>query len=180
MGFARCWEAACAVACLFLIVARYRRRGVIIGAGDMILWTVTVFLVVPLFLDADNSIKTFAIYSGLNAPYHDSLTRVLAASGILIAVWILVLASNHAERATTSAQAKPGPAINRRFWLAIAFLPLVAVLLSPHPSLYRHPRTVQGLARPPGFDYDTRCQFRGAGGGRMSLEGEPAPGDGLG
>lgn len=130
-------EAGVFAACVGLIVGRYRATEIRFVPGDVLLWTVSLFFVLPLAADAAGVVNPYNIYPTLETGWSDPLVRVLAAVAVLLMVSGVVLATKKAERIET--ERDPDPLPWRRYhglWLALSFLPPFVVLFAPEPSAY--------------------------------------------
>lgn len=130
-------EAGIFAACVALIAQRYRPGEIRLVPADVLLWTVGLFFVVPLAVDAAGIVNPYNIYPTLEAGFTDPLVRVLAAVTVLLLVSFLVLATKKAERIETERDPDPQPWRRYRgLWLLLSFLPLCVILFAPEPSAY--------------------------------------------
>jgi hypothetical protein len=130
-------EALIFAACVFLIGRRYRAPVIRLVPADVLLWTVGLFFVAPLAVDAAGVVNPYRIYPTLEVAFKDPLVRVLGAVSVLVLVLFIVSATRRAELMEMSRDPHPQPWRRYRgLWLALSFLPPFVVLLAPDPAAY--------------------------------------------
>ncbi len=130
-------EAAIFVVCVCLVVQRYRADSIRIVPADVLLWTVSVFFVAALAIDAVGIVNPYRVYPTLGTAFADPLVRVLAAVTVLVLVVAAVAATKRAERIETAQDPHPEPWRKYRgLWLTLSFLPPMVALFAPDPSAY--------------------------------------------
>jgi hypothetical protein len=123
---------------LGLVVNRYRGRQVRVVPGDIMLWTLSIFFIAPLFLDAMQFVTSYQLFPEFGVAAKDPLVSVIAATAVVIAVWIVTRAVRLS--AVTAPSLRSNLRLSARvrsFWLVLTLAPLVAVAASPDPGIYR-------------------------------------------
>lgn len=103
----------------------------------MILWTYTLFFIVPLLLDAFHYVESYTIYPALGPiAYNPGVT---ASTNLIVLLGAALLArATHRASQAERAPIHTLPAVRRWAWLVLAFCPLIVVAGAPDPGVYSH------------------------------------------
>jgi len=105
----------------------------------MLLWTLCLFFVMPLLIDAVGIKVQYSIYPALGIAFDDPLSRVLTAVAALIAILMVTHALRVAERRELKKPQRLRVRVKSYRWWSfpVIFLPLALVFLAPDPSAYK-------------------------------------------
>ena len=86
MSLAYVIDAILGVVCLIMVGRRYRGHSVRLIPGDMVLWTFTLFFILPLFLDATDYVAVYRTYPELQTVSSVPEVHIISALTVLVGI----------------------------------------------------------------------------------------------
>ncbi len=144
MSLAYVIDAILGVVCLIMVGRRYRGHSVRLIPGDMVLWTFTLFFILPLFLDATDYVAVYRTYPELQTVSSVPEVHIISALTVLVGTFLIA----RTVRRMSVISVEPMVIRHRWVWFLIALCPLAVVALAPDPGVYSHMAAVISQSGP--------------------------------